>query len=354
MSIISRRQRNLLLNDVARMIGNNINAAFANHAKIAECVSNGDLKFYIDSPKKEFVIKYGSKTITFSANEQKISLKSIQFDEGIINGITDSFIIPSSKIALSTVWGMSIKNDLSNKADKNHTHKINEVNNLQTSLDNKSDKGHKHGVDDVNGLQTSLDSKTNVGHKHNVSDVNNLQTSLDLKSNLTHKHDERYVQKETDKKIWSEKEIKDLIEKETEPSFGEKLLKILGYAADVGSYLTIAGLQAEINSIYGILASNGLIDGVQSVSQLGLMMNGLSSKLKAVSDVVTKIGKNFKSVSDTCKKIVEPLNNATTTINRYRKIVNGVPSVPNIINNVTNGMELTTSRLPDLMTSLIP
>ena len=195
MSIISRRQRSLLLNDVARMIGNNINAAFANHAKIAECVSNGDLKFYIDSPKKEFVIKYGSKTITFSANEQKISLKSIQFDEGIINGITDSFIIPSSKIALSTVWGMSIKNDLSNKADKNHTHKINEVNNLQTSLDNKSDKGHKHGVDDVNGLQTSLDSKTNVVHKHNVSDVNNLQSSLDLKSNLTHKHDERYVQK---------------------------------------------------------------------------------------------------------------------------------------------------------------
>ena len=51
MSIISRRQRLLLLNDVSRMI-NNINCAFANHAKIAERVSNGDLTFYIDSPKR--------------------------------------------------------------------------------------------------------------------------------------------------------------------------------------------------------------------------------------------------------------------------------------------------------------
>ena len=58
MATISRRQKDILLNDVARMINNNNHTAFANHAKIAETVSNGDLKFYIDSPKKEFVIKY--------------------------------------------------------------------------------------------------------------------------------------------------------------------------------------------------------------------------------------------------------------------------------------------------------
>ena len=72
MSILSRRQKNILLSDVQRMINNNNHTAFANQAKIAECVSNGDLKFYIDSPKKEFVIKYGNKEIRFNCNEQQI------------------------------------------------------------------------------------------------------------------------------------------------------------------------------------------------------------------------------------------------------------------------------------------
>ena len=58
MTTISRRQRDLLLNDVSRMINNNIHSAFANHAKVAESISNGDLKLYIDSSKKKLVIKY--------------------------------------------------------------------------------------------------------------------------------------------------------------------------------------------------------------------------------------------------------------------------------------------------------
>ena len=57
MSVISRRQKEILLSDVQRMINNNNHTAFANHAKIAERITNGDLAFYIDSPKKEFVIK---------------------------------------------------------------------------------------------------------------------------------------------------------------------------------------------------------------------------------------------------------------------------------------------------------
>ena len=59
MSIISRRQKDALLNDVARMINNNNHTAFANHAKTAESVGNSDLKLFVDAPKKEFVIRYG-------------------------------------------------------------------------------------------------------------------------------------------------------------------------------------------------------------------------------------------------------------------------------------------------------
>ena len=98
MSVISRRQRDLLLNDVSRMINNNIHSAFANHAKIAECISNGDLKLYIDSPKKELVLKYGNKNIRFTINEQMINeIVGIVFnDKSILKGISDSCLIPSS------------------------------------------------------------------------------------------------------------------------------------------------------------------------------------------------------------------------------------------------------------------
>ena len=51
--IISRRQRESLLDEVSRMLANKQNVAFANHAKIADRISNGDLALYMDSAKKE-------------------------------------------------------------------------------------------------------------------------------------------------------------------------------------------------------------------------------------------------------------------------------------------------------------
>ena len=42
--IISRRQREALLDEMTRMLANKQHVAFANHAKIAERVSNGDRK----------------------------------------------------------------------------------------------------------------------------------------------------------------------------------------------------------------------------------------------------------------------------------------------------------------------
>ena len=54
MSVLSRRQKDSLLNDVARMINNNNHTAFANHAKISESVGNGDMKILVDAPKKEW------------------------------------------------------------------------------------------------------------------------------------------------------------------------------------------------------------------------------------------------------------------------------------------------------------
>ena len=103
--IISRRQRESLLDEVSRMLANKQNVAFANHAKIADRVSNGDLALYMDSAKKEFVMKYGNNNIRFNPKDKSITdLSSILFsDKSTLQGITST---PSSndKIAISAKW----------------------------------------------------------------------------------------------------------------------------------------------------------------------------------------------------------------------------------------------------------
>ena len=56
--ILSRRQRESLLDEMSRMLANKQTVAFATHSKISERVSNGDLSLYINSPDKEFVKQY--------------------------------------------------------------------------------------------------------------------------------------------------------------------------------------------------------------------------------------------------------------------------------------------------------
>ena len=90
--IISRRQRDSLLDEVSRMLANKQNVAFANHAKIADRISNGDNALYIDSTKKEFVMKYGNNNIRFSAKDKQISdINNILFsNNSTIEGITSN------------------------------------------------------------------------------------------------------------------------------------------------------------------------------------------------------------------------------------------------------------------------
>ena len=71
--ILSRRQRESLLDEVAKMIANKQNVAFANCSKISERVSNNDLSFYINSVDKAFIMKYANNTMTFNCKEKTFS-----------------------------------------------------------------------------------------------------------------------------------------------------------------------------------------------------------------------------------------------------------------------------------------
>ncbi|EAX68387.1 hypothetical protein TVAG_556100, partial [Trichomonas vaginalis G3] len=52
------------------------------------------------------------------------------------------------------------------KADKNHTHSISDITNLQETLNRKSDVGHTHTIANITNLQETLNRKSDVGHTH--------------------------------------------------------------------------------------------------------------------------------------------------------------------------------------------
>lgn len=128
----------------------------------------------------------------------------------------------------------SFDGELKLKADKKHTHAINDVDGLRNTLDNherifnsnigsisnlsdklqykastdsvaelekkvngkadktdlskKSDVGHTHSISDVSNLQTTLNGKASKSHTHSISDVSNLQSTLNSKASTSHSH----------------------------------------------------------------------------------------------------------------------------------------------------------------------
>ena len=330
MSVISRRQRDLLLNDVNRMINNNIHSAFANHAKIAECISNGDLKLYIDSPKKEVVIKYGNKEIRFTIAEQKIAqIAGIVFnDKSIIKGISDSCLISSSNIALSTKGAKDIKNDIDNKADKNHNHD-----------DKYADKNHNHDSKyaDINHTHNGYQPKGNyaaANHTHNYADKDH--THWNLPSDVDD----------------FEEEIKTIVNGPKWWRIIKTVGKVVGVASDVVEFGTIAALQAQITALYQAMAANGLMDVAQTASTLGTSMMGYAKTFKNVGDSVQQLGKRFESIAEPCKKISNVLNKGADKLGEYSKIVddffdiNGGHDMTEVAQAFNKGQNISKVKLP--------
>ncbi len=386
MSIISRRQRELLLNDVSRMINNNIHSAFANHAKVAESISNGDLKLYIDSPKKELVLKYGNNNIRFTISEQMINeIAGIVFkDKSIIKGISDSLLKSSSNIALSTKGANELKNKIDNKANKDHNHD-----------DKYADKNHNHDTKyaDINHTHNDFQPKGNyqaagnyatADHNHDTvyAPLKHEHTEYQAKGNYApavHSHpdyqpkgsyaDKNHTHNDLQPKgdyanrvhtHWDlprdrddfEEEIKTIVNGPKVWRIIKGIFKGLSIASDVGQYFLIAGMQAQIAAIYSALGANGLIDGVQSASTLGTMAMGFTSKLQQVKDFGTKVVDGVKSLTDTGQKVGEAMGKASDTLGRYTKIADDIQKVTkttdieSLLLEGTDNVDLATSKLP--------
>ncbi|EAX89938.1 hypothetical protein TVAG_435050 [Trichomonas vaginalis G3] len=64
------------------------------------------------------------------------------------------------------------------KADKNHTHTIANITNLQEKLDGKADKNHTHTIANITNLQETLNKKSDVGHTHSFFSTVGIESIL--------------------------------------------------------------------------------------------------------------------------------------------------------------------------------
>ncbi|EAX94292.1 hypothetical protein TVAG_057930 [Trichomonas vaginalis G3] len=64
------------------------------------------------------------------------------------------------------------------KADKNHTHTIANITNLQETLNRKSDVGHTHTIANITNLQEKLDDKADKNHTHNFFSTVGIESIL--------------------------------------------------------------------------------------------------------------------------------------------------------------------------------
>ncbi|EAX69937.1 hypothetical protein TVAG_014730, partial [Trichomonas vaginalis G3] len=69
---------------------------------------------------------------------------------------------------------------------KQHTHSISDITNLQETLNRKSDVGHTHTIANITNLQETLETKANKTHTHSISDITNLQETLNTKADKTY------------------------------------------------------------------------------------------------------------------------------------------------------------------------
>ena len=352
--IISRRQRESLLDEVSRMLANKQNVAFANHAKIADRISNGDLALYMDSTKKEFVMKFGNNNIKFNPKEKLISeINAILFnDKSRIEGITST---PSSneKLSISAKWAYSHYQETLKRMKKWDPEGIN-IFQEQANITGVTDEG-KYGEQHILTYEYWQDHKETVSDKdhnhdnryalkdhehptyskegHVHSEYAPVTHSHPEYSPANHTHSQYASSSHTHSQYLTKSQIIDLIEDETETPWYEKLFNGLHTVNEVAQDGYIFWMQSQIASIYSVLTSNGLVDSGQTaaISGVGAVATGVASKLLKVADGLSYIGEKFQKVNGIITKITTPLRNLANHLQGYQQVFDVIDDVRDLV-----------------------
>ena len=337
--ILSRRQRESLLDEMSRMLANKQTVAFATHSKISEKISNGDLSLYINSPNKEFVIKYSNNTMKLNAKDKTFSeLNALIFsNKNKLTGITDTGQ-NSSTLSLSAKWAYNKDIETMNRMKKYNPKGVSGsgvVEIIGITDENKYSQQHlltyEYWKD--NQEKQEEEEQQNYDERYAFKEHQHQQyptreeftTLLANKSDITHDHKDKYLTRD---------EIVDLIDDETGTPWYEVLFKGLETIHDLGQDGYIYWLQTQINTIYGILEAQGVIVSAGKLSGLGATVTGVGTKLRSAADVFDAIGNKFNKVkgfTDTCSKY---LNKGADMLTQFDKI--RVEFVKDIGANVEN------------------
>ena len=363
--IISRRQRESLLDEVSRMLANKQNVAFANHAKIADRVSNGDLALFMDSAKKEFVMKYGNNNIRFNPKERSITdLSSIVFsNNSTLQGITS---VPSSndKIAISSKWAYTHYQDTLKRMKKWNPEGLNILQG-EATITGITDEGkyieqhlltYEYWKDHQEKKEEEDEKNYDERYafkNHTHDQYANKQHTHGEYSSVSHLHDERYAFKDhSHDEYLNEEEIIDLIKDETKTPWYEKLFKGIEVIAEVSQDGYIYWLQTQVQSIYATLAANGLVDTGQTatITGVGAVATGVASKVLKLADGLSYIGSKFESVSGIVNKITTPIRKVANHLQGYQEIFDVIDDVQDLAGWTTQ----TAHHIGDVTTSLLP
>ena len=378
--IISRRQRESLLDEMSRMLANKQHVAFANHSKISERVSNGDLNFYINSPQKEFVIKYSNETMRLNAKEKTFSeLNALIFsNKSTIKGISDS-AKNDSTIALSAKYGYDKENEKKN-IFKGYNPKTLLSSGRQVNITGITDE-NKYATQHLLTYEYWKDNEEKCKCQEQEEQQENYDQRYALK-NHTHENyadkehthqqyielttgDNRYAFKNHTHGNFLEKpEIEDLIDKKLEPPWYEKLFSGLEFLVEVGQTGYIAALQAQIDACYGILTANGFVDTMQSASSLIGMVSDVIGGLQNFADLADTIGEWVPQLNGVIQQITGPIREISDVIQSYGEYIDeifeNVGELPDWMERVAHHIDhtgtieefLKNSKLPDAIDAI--
>lgn len=172
-----------------------------------------DGKIHISTPYIDTALSEASEN---PVQNKAVSLKFKNLEESLSDSFDDLQTALNGKASTEAL--QNVANDLllkadastvralqetvSQKADIDHTHIINDVEGLDTALSGKADSDHTHEMQDVTGLETALNNKADTDHTHGMSDVDGLENALSGKSDTDHTHDDRYyTEAEIDEKL---------------------------------------------------------------------------------------------------------------------------------------------------------
>ena len=329
--ILSRRQRDSLLDEMSRMLANKQTVAYANHAKISERLSNGELSLYMDTNTKSFIMKYAERQMKLNAREQTMSeLKALIFanKKGTIKGITDK-PANDSTLALSAKYGYDQENEWKKKF-KGYNPKTLLQSGREVTITGITDE-NKYMTQHLLTYEYWKDNEEKCKCKDQQEQQENYDQRYAMKQHTHQQYielvtgDNRYAFKDHNHKEYLNKpEIEDLIDKKLEPPWYEKLFNGLESLVEVGQTGYIAALQAQIDACYGILTANGFVDTMQSAGSLIGMVSDIMGGLSDFADVAETVGEWIPELNGTIQQITSPIREMSNVIHSYSEMIDEV------------------------------